>query len=129
MRVEIFGGTTHKSVLTLLSKCLAFNPHLKIIWDLQKSWKQCHREFQNTCTQVPQMLTSNLLSHLLYPYLFTYLSTYHLSIYVCLSSVYLSTICYQCTYLPTHLSSIFAASGSDGSGKDILFRCISAQSE
>ena len=62
--------------LTLLSKCLAFNTHLKTIWVLQKSWKQCHKEFQNICTQVPQMLTANILSHLLYPYLFTYLSIY-----------------------------------------------------
>ena len=37
MRVEIFGGTTHKSVSKLLRKGLAFNIHLKIIWDLQKS--------------------------------------------------------------------------------------------
>ena len=57
-----------------------------------------------------------------------HLSTYHLSIYVCLPSVCLSTIYYLCMCLPTHLS-IFAASSLDGSGKGILCRYISAQSE
>ena len=58
-----------------------------------------------------------------------YLSIYHLSIiYLCLSIICLSVYHLLSMYVPAY-PSIFAASGSDGSGKGILCRCISAQSE